>query len=395
LINTYGQILIPDTNYSIYATGNSNIFCVINYKLSNSKKYAYELNHIVFKNDNYMITRDRSNGNQTAKYLISMDDFQKYSNKYRTLGLSDDSGIVEYYVADTTYKSDTSIVFENGLFEKREQLYNVSKGLFSKKIFDDDIKDFGDGLAGCTENGKWGFIDTNFNIVIQPRFDEVKDFQNGYCAVKINGHWGFINTKGDFVIRPKFDDVGIEVNKFGVWVNKKSKWGFINFKGDEIIPWIYDRINFFDEGYCGVEKNGKWGYVDSTGKVVIPFKFSDAAEFSEGYACVALTDSENTSGYINKKGEAVTSFHYYYGGYFNEGLAEVMTDKNDTSRFGFIDKKGQIIVPIRYESVSDGNCFSNGYGQLMLPSRKNERGNDNFYKRMFYFDRKGTLFFDY
>jgi hypothetical protein len=71
----------------------------------------------------------------------------------------------------------------------------------------EDARGFGEGLAavkmGGKYNHKWGFIDKNGKVIIEPQFDAVPryngsnertSFNNGLSPVKINGKWGFISN---------------------------------------------------------------------------------------------------------------------------------------------------------------------------------------------------------
>lgn len=68
------------------------------------------------------------------------------------------------------------------------------------------IQGFSEGLAPIKLRKKWGFIDTEGNIVIKSRFDYVKPFSYGISAVCQNGKWGFIDKAGRFVIKPQYAD---------------------------------------------------------------------------------------------------------------------------------------------------------------------------------------------
>ena len=64
-------------------------------------------------------------------------------------------------------------------------------------------------LAKVKIDGKWGFINENGDIIIEPKFDEALSFtENGLAAACLNNKCGFINENGDFVIEPKFDEAG-------------------------------------------------------------------------------------------------------------------------------------------------------------------------------------------
>ncbi len=68
------------------------------------------------------------------------------------------------------------------------------------------IQGFSEGLTPIKLRKKWGFIDTNGNLAIKPRFEYAKPFSFGTSAVCLNGKWGFINSKGIFVIKPQYAD---------------------------------------------------------------------------------------------------------------------------------------------------------------------------------------------
>jgi hypothetical protein len=56
-----------------------------------------------------------------------------------------------------------------------------------------------EGMAKVKKNGKFGFIDSQGNWVIQPIFEEVYGFQNGHAHVKQNGMWFFIDKNGNCI----------------------------------------------------------------------------------------------------------------------------------------------------------------------------------------------------
>ncbi|EFV4699761.1 WG repeat-containing protein, partial [Campylobacter coli] len=67
--------------------------------------------------------------------------------------------------------------------------------------------DFSEELARVELNRKYGFMDKNGKIVIEPKFDSIWDFSEELARVELNRRWGFIDRSGKFVIKPKFDDI--------------------------------------------------------------------------------------------------------------------------------------------------------------------------------------------
>jgi len=70
---------------------------------------------------------------------------------------------------------------------------------------------FSDGLAIIVKDNLYGYIDKEGKVAIEPRFTWAKDFCNGLAAVQTKmdagGKWGFINTSGEMVIDAVYDEV--------------------------------------------------------------------------------------------------------------------------------------------------------------------------------------------
>lgn len=79
-------------------------------------------------------------------------------------------------------------------------LYNTSFEKISDFAADDIDICVNDQIA-FQKNGKWGFVDKEGNILLEPQFTKAKSFSNGYAAVcNENGMWGFINSEYELVV---------------------------------------------------------------------------------------------------------------------------------------------------------------------------------------------------
>jgi hypothetical protein len=142
------------------------------------------------------------------------------------------SKIADMYIADTT---DTeSVVFDSNLEEKVSGIVNVYEdaGYFKVRVEDEykyynfnfEEKTSIDVLSGNTlfvskQNGKYGFIDKDGNVVVDYIYDEAME-QNefGFSAVKLNGLWGSIDKDGKVVISPKYNlEDNITIDFIGKW----------------------------------------------------------------------------------------------------------------------------------------------------------------------------------
>lgn len=65
---------------------------------------------------------------------------------------------------------------------------------------------FFEGLAGVQPDPAtgWGFINEDFEVVIEPTFSEVGRFSGGLAPAKVDGLIGFIDRHGEWVIQPSF-----------------------------------------------------------------------------------------------------------------------------------------------------------------------------------------------
>ena len=162
-----------------------------------------------------------------------------------------------------------------------------------------------------------GFIDSDGNVVIPPRYVVAEDFSEGLALVAEYGWgsaYGFINTRGEVVIPPM---EGITV------------------------------LGAFHDGLCLVEVDGKSGYIDKTGAMTIPPQFDAAYDFKYGVALVSSdADSDDHWGFIDKIGKVIVSLRYRRAEpstfwYTGDGLLRLL-DGNETHYF---DTTGKQIWP--------------------------------------------------
>ncbi len=114
--------------------------------------------------------------------------------------------------------------------EKNEyKIYNADEETISKfSCLSIDILTE-DGLIAYSKNGKWGFVDIEGNVVIEPKYQEAKSFSNGLGAVYNGDKWGFINKEGTLVIGYNFLDVDY-FNDKGCCIVKteEDKWQLLS-----------------------------------------------------------------------------------------------------------------------------------------------------------------------
>jgi len=236
----------------------------------------------------------------------------------------------------------------------------IDKLLFMR--FVDEISVFSEnGLAAFRKNGKWGFINTEGNVVVSAQYDQVYAYTEGLAAVKLAGSWGFIDENGDMVIQNKYASVR-SFSSGMAWVKKESGssyWWFINQSGKEsresysmrssAVPEDFDGNYAYVNCYYDSDK----GTIDKSGKIVSCSHLS----FSEGISVISEYESFTyTYGYMNENGDIISEVQWQEAKPFTNGFAVVK--KN--GMYGLIDKTGKLVIDCKYSSVNspkNGICL--------------------------------------
>ena len=190
--------------------------------------------------------------------------------------------------------------------------------------------------------------------------------------VKLCNKWGYVDATGKYVINPQFVYANAFSDGLALVVNDNMKMGFIGIDGKYRINPIYDYAASFSEGLaCVLFENGKPQFIDQEGNIVFQVDFLDhgsvleesenegfryyfvdnCTHFEDGLALVNLNEK---FGFIDKKGKLIINPIYDYALDFNEGFAAVATTNiHDEIKWGYIDKSGKIVIDFQFNNVFD------------------------------------------
>ena len=209
---------------------------------------------------------------------------------------------------------------------------------------------FYDGVAGFEQNGKWGAVDTQGNVVFDAYWDEMTIYSEGLAGVKKNGKWGCIDLKGNIAIELVWDAMESKFSEGLRAVAKDGKWGFIDVTGQIVIEPQYQAAHNFSESLAAVKTGGKWGYIGSDGQYVL-------APAWEGGLSAGNQKSFNSG--KNFEGSEIYG-NYDDAGDFHFGRA-VLTEKG--GKYTLIDNQGNTIVKT---ALTEMMGFDPGCDGLML-----------------------------
>ena len=175
-----------------------------------------------------------------------------------------------------------------------------------------------------TETYKLGFMNTNFNWVIQPQY-------TAYYYSGVNSTYRLFGAAGLAMVQ------------------KDGKYGAINKSNQTVIPFQYDELWPVNEGLIVYKQGGKYGYLDTTGKVVIPAQYANASGFNMG---MAVAYDGTKAFLIDRTGKAI------------EGA-----DKLDPSIYFVEQPDGSQVVyqPGEYVVIQENGKYGYGHIEYLPP----------------------------
>jgi hypothetical protein len=230
-----------------------------------------------------------------------------------------------------------------------------------------------------------------------------KQTQEGYAHNHISSFGKEIGTFNSYAVYSrKFSD-GLSVYGAESITSILDVNGLSIFAWDIGIdkPWDFDAFSDFEEGYLRIrnKKNGKWGYVGKSG-TKIPCKYDEAWPFHCGLALV-FKDGHcyfiDTSGKKHGKNIKLFGPRHWPIAYYSENVVWVREEYENREFHVAIDKFGNCIIKIPYEFECGDkrgiieliHPFHCGLSKIELNTLKDNRSNYGF------IDKKGQVVIDF
>lgn len=313
-------------------------------------------------------------------------------------------GDFNYGVATVTYAiDDTNNVVSYYEYEKeiryfkKKTVYDlINKNGAIITAFDyEAIETFYFGKAVVRNKSKRGIIDLTGKQIIPCLYDQIWIYADYILACK-EGKWGILNHEGVIITSMQYDKIerlhgfllaykkdkmivlnpktGLPFNE--IWFDKenlgsrnKTIYGptqitqeIVLKKGDsfylinnksKILSAPYDDIRRDSENYFRVNKNGRSGIINKKGKLIVDTQYDQVIPMGDAPVFYATTG--DVTSYVNNKNEPFPAATYSEVGYFNYGVAVVKQD----SKYGFINKKGKLIIPAIYDKYLSSYGYKN------------------------------------
>lgn len=317
----------------------------------------------------------------------------KLNNKF---GIMNQSGDI---IKNNNYNQVINLDEKIYLLLKDNELiaYNIKK---NKELKVEGMSVIGENLYQILKNNKYGIVDSEFNIIVEPindkidnnnkrsliinknklevldnktrikKVEQINNFQQARLGVgntiyfKRGNKWGVIN-KNKEIIDAKYDEL-INLNDKNLLVGYiKDDIYLINIEKNIEEKLGYENYSIEAENAIMVMKQNKIGYIDGNGQEIIPLKYDGGFYFSKYRDFIQLKENGKWKLLNLKTMEQIELPYSDLGEYKDEYMVAEKERK-----YGYIDKNGEEKIPFKYsiaEDFKDGLgvvASSNGYGVI-------------------------------
>ena len=246
---------------------------------------------------------------------------------------------------DETYK--TKVLNENS-----EEILTEYENISAIENTDGQKVWYEDNLLKYQKNGKYGLIDFEGKIIIEPEYDNIYALEGIEKSIIIekDGKKGLVNTSlGEIIIPVQYLDISSLTDTYDngyIVKNENNKLGIISADKKKILEEKYDDIKHITgNDYYVVVDNGITEVIDYTGQVILDKGF-DSIEGIDLNNFIIIKNSNY--GVINKDGETLIDANYSNIKYAFSNYYIVQKD----SKYGIIDVQNNVLIDNKYENIT-------------------------------------------
>lgn len=169
----------------------------------------------------------------------------------------------------------------------------------------------------------------------------------------------------------------VDANATNGLVAKKdinNKYGFVDvITGNYVIPPIYDATTIyakFDEDRCILSLNNLYGVIDTQNKIIVPFYYkSISTNYRKQYYIV---NQDGRYGFLNAKGQELVPPNYDFLELCSTGDSKekILLSIQKNKKFGIINTANEIIIPAIYDHI-DRTFNRDKYKRIYLNKKCN------------------------
>jgi hypothetical protein len=193
------------------------------------------------------------------------------------------------------------------------------------------------------QEGKWGAIDLQGKIVINPQYEFISSFvktdNKEVATFRNQGKIGLLDKKGTVLIPNDYEKITITDNGKVITI-KEGKSSLFDLEGKQIIAPQYDFINQIHQNLFVLLKSDKFGVAKANGDIILEPIYDILENFSDATPHITRFGKGKLVGLLNKNGEILAQPVY----------ENISIGKNEAR-----GKKGMMIGLFRYDN--EGNLI--------------------------------------
>ena len=221
------------------------------------------------------------------------------------------------------------------------------------------------------KDNKWGVMDSNASIVIDPSYQEMITIPNSkndvfLCVYDVNYETGeyktkALNSKNEeiFTQYEQIEAIANKDQKNNMWyedkmikVKKDGKYGIINLEGKELTPCQYDEIVAVEgiKDVVKVTKEGKVGIIDQEGKEVVAIQYTDVTNLGKEKKDGFIVIKDGKYGIVDSANQTILEPQY-------EGIEKIYKNEmyvvKQAGKQILIKKDGEEILKTGYDEITE------------------------------------------
>ena len=220
-----------------------------------------------------------------------------------------------------------------------------------------------------------GLMQTNGDVLIEPRFTKVNPFYFDIAVVEEKGLLGAITSKGEVLIEPihQWEALYFVItakNKImyheALIYQKERKYGFVTLAG-VIHEAIWDYISPFVDGIAIVKRNDQYNLIDTQGRILCQKWYSKISfDYERKSSSFIAQDVQGKYGVLEPSGKVLISFEWD-----NIWKADDCYIVEKDAQKGILNNEGALRVPLCWDDISS---LYVGKGDPLIATKKGKSG---------------------
>ena len=238
----------------------------------------------------------------------------------------------------------------------------------------------------CKKQQAKGVYNLDGKVVVPMNYDEITIGGIYINAIKGNQSLTF-DAKGNKV-ETKFISLLKATDKYSIIIDQNNNYNIVDNNKNLMLKENYAYIEHYKDDYFIVTKNGYTGIINSTGSIIVPIEYSTISKIDKTNILEATKIKNNQIDLIDTNAKVVRglenaqmtiadnyiklesdkAIHYYTLEAKQTNYKELFPNNKlyaytQNGKWGFTDKTNQVIVPARYEAVTEQNGNTVGFKQ--------------------------------